>query len=363
MKKLNVDINGKFYRSNITGVQRYAHEIVKALDLILDDEYYSKRLNIRLILPSDCIYNMNFKNISIHNSKYKGSHLWEQFILPYLSWGNPLLSLSGSIPLFKIRQYCTIHDAVLFDKPEPYKNLFKILYKLSFYIVSFTANNIFTVSKFSQERLKIHLPLAKKKLVVAYNGSDHLNHEILDKNFLNNHGLIKNGYYLMVGSNNANKNIARIADIVNNRLGSIGFSLVIVGESRPHVFKANNQLKSLSVKYLGYVSDDALKSLYLNARAFIFPSIYEGFGIPLIEAMSFRCPILASNAASIPEVCGLNAIYFNPLDNDEIYTVLSNYHLNSYPISTEERISLNLLKFSWKNSAVKIIDTILNTGP
>lgn len=361
MKNINVDINGRFYRTNVTGVQRYAHEIIKAIDLILDQEFYARRLKIRLIVPSDSFQLPKLKNIKIYNSKFRGSHLWEQLILPLISFGNPLLSMSGSIPLLKINQFCVIHDAALFDKPEAYKLLFKIFYRFSFYICSYTAKSIFTVSKFSESRLKFFLPHIKEKLIVTYNGFEHFTLDFkCDESLLIKYGLIKGNYYLIVGSHNSNKNIQRIVNLVHTRLSKIGFILVVVGESRPQVFKNSDYLDSTAIKYLGYVNDDNLKSLYLNARAFLFPSVYEGFGIPLLEAMSLGCPILASNAASIPEVCGKNAVYFDPFDDENIYAILSNFHLNKYDISSKHDISLNLLKFSWNNSALKILNAILN---
>ena len=110
---------------------------------------------------------------------------------------------------------------------------------------------------------------------------------------------------------------------------------------------------------MGYITDEDLKGLYRNAGCFVFPSIYEGFGLPPLEAMSVGCPVLVSNMGPMPEVSQDAAIYFNPYDTDELASkiklVMSNDNLQT---ELSEKGLKQAQKFSWTTSAKQLIDTI-----
>ena len=121
---------------------------------------------------------------------------------------------------------------------------------------------------------------------------------------------------LAVGSSSPHKNFLRLVRALE-ALGETPFSVVIAGGSNPKVHAATGDLPA-SVKHVGYVSDGELRALYEHAAGFIHPAYYEGFGIPPLEAMTLHCPVLCSNAASLPEVCGDAALYFDPFDEADI---------------------------------------------
>jgi glycosyltransferase involved in cell wall biosynthesis len=108
---------------------------------------------------------------------------------------------------------------------------------------------------------------------------------------------------------------------------------------------------------LGYVSDEELRALYEGAQSFVFPSLYEGFGIPPLEAMQCGCPVLAARAASIPEVCGDAALYFNPLSPSELAAVLMQVATNE-PLRKQmrERGYEQANRFSWEAGARQLLD-------
>jgi glycosyltransferase involved in cell wall biosynthesis len=134
-----------------------------------------------------------------------------------------------------------------------------------------------------------------------------------DDTILERHGLGQRPYVLAVSSNHLGKNFGFVAQALL-QLGQPGFDVVVAGGSNSAVFAQRGTHLPPFIKRVGYVSDEALASLYRHAACFVFPSVYEGFGLPPLEAMSIGCPVLASRAASIPEVCGDAAIYFDPSD-------------------------------------------------
>ena len=119
------------------------------------------------------------------------------------------------------------------------------------------------------------------------------------------------------------KNISKLSKIINQNYSSVDFIFIFVGSSNTKIFSDSNIFISNNIIFTGFISDAKLKALYLGCCALIFPSLYEGFGIPLLEAVTFNCSILASDIPSTREVCGDLPIYFNPEDDIDIIIKLS----------------------------------------
>ena len=363
MKKIIISINGKFYSQKTTGVQRYAREIVQGLDEILNDVEYAGQIRLRLIIPRDATDVPAFNNIEVVRTFGLSNHLWEQFVLPLYSLNHYLLSLSGSAPWLKFGQIATIHDAVLYEFPEAYSLIFRIWYKSLFWWQSIWCLRIITISEFSKGRLLKFLPLNKSKIFVAYVGHEHLGRISPDSRILQKFNLEETPYFLVVGSINPNKNLKRLISAVSKHLSESKHLFIIAGGADLHVF-ARHEFNNVpnNVLFIGYVGDSELKALYLRAKALVFPSTYEGFGIPLLEAMSVGCPIVASNAASIPEVCGDCATYFDPLSEIDIAEKLSQIIIGNGDISKVGKSFNRVKQFSWFQSARRILDSVIVAG-
>lgn len=361
MRQVTFDINGRFYAQNTTGVQRFAREIILALDVVLEEKPYFNKVSVRLFLPKGADI-PHLKNIQIINSNFLSGHLWEQIILPIISFKRPLLSLTGSSPWFKFKQYVVIHDAAIFEYPNGYTLLYRFWYTNLIKWQIFISNYIFTVSFFSKNRLSQFIPNSKDKIVVVYNGHEHLINIIANPKTFSELGISNRKYFLIVGSSNPNKNIKKLFDVVSMYFSNSNYDFVIVGGFNNRVFK---EIKFSDVpqnfKFVGYIDDEDLKTLYDGAKALIFPSLYEGFGIPLLEAMVANCPIIASNAASIPEVCGDFATYFNPFDDSDIANCIQNAMNSEISKSNKNLKSNRFKKFSWVESSRKILDVILDS--
>ena len=133
-------------------------------------------------------------------------------------------------------------------------------------------------------------------------------------------GLTPGGYMLCVGNIEPRKNIARLLEAVSHLDADI--PLVLVG---PKAWLWKDSLRLMpelqrrrKALHVGYLSRQDLQVLYRNARFLVFPSLYEGFGLPALEAMALGCPVIAANTSSLPEVCGPAALYVNPQSVEEI---------------------------------------------
>ena len=304
-------INGKFTAQRVTGVQRLAFGLVEALDRALAARPSSASW-VLLCPPGAEPPPLRHIRVEFGGPRSFGMHFWEQFALPILSRSGCLLNLSGPAPLLKRRQVCMLPDAAVFDQPAAYTKLFAVWYQFMFRRLAASAVLLLTISRFSQLRLAQRLGVAPERLKVVPCAATHMQSIEQDDTALRSLALAGVTYVLAVGSANPTKNLPALIEAFG-RLPHPDLRLVLVGGTNGAVFANETALREdARILRSGPISDGQLKSLYSNASAFVFPSLYEGFGLPPLEAMSLGCPVVASNAASIPEVCGDAAVYFDP---------------------------------------------------
>lgn len=183
-----------------------------------------------------------------------------------------------------------------------------------------------------------------------------------DESILLRNSISPRSYLLMVASQSPHKNFSRLLEAIKSVNSDIQF--VMTGGNFSKIFQqAGLNALPANVKHLGYVSNQELKALYANALGFIFPSLYEGFGLPVLEAMSCGCPVLCSNAASLPEVGGDAVLYFDPLKVDEIAAKIQQFIMD-VTLQTELRQKgyLQAAQFQWEKTALatmNLIQTVL----
>lgn len=312
----------------------------------------------------------------------------------------------------------TIHDAAIFANRDNFSLLFRSWYRLLFTAFRVASRKVITVSHFSKSEIQRYCGIGERKIAVHHLGVDHMAKTIADEAILARHGLTSGNYVLAVSSRSPNKNFASIVQAIR-QLGDTPYDCVIVGGAHAQVFgqaavgeverdqgaQANaavasdtvqeragqadgvaegqgdradgmvreqaGQAASMAsaaasrnrVKLLGYVSDSELKALYKHAGCFVYPSFYEGFGLPPIEAMSCGCPVIVSQAASLPEVCGTHAIYCDPHRPadlaDKISQVMGDEALRR---SLRERGLTHAASYSWRAFTGGLFAEIVRSG-
>lgn len=353
-------INGRFLTQSVTGVQRYAIEVIKALDNLIESGFLNKlRNNIIILTPKNITNNIKFKNIEIKKiGKLKG-HLWEQVDLAQYTSGQMLLNLCNSGPLIKKNQMTVIHDVAVYANGKNFSVLFRNWYKLLLKTQAVNSIKIITVSNFSKEEILKYLKIRSNKIKVIYEGKEHFTEQKENQSYIYEKDLNTKPYILAVSSLNPNKNFGAIVKAMDY-LKSTDFNIVIAGGTDPKVFSQTDEDLPSNVIHLGYVSDSELKTLYKNAFCFVYPSFYEGFGLPPLEAMSIGCPVIISNRASLPEVGGDAALYCDPQKPEDIARqikkMISDNNLRN------ELIHKGLIqseKFTWEKCAYEIFQPIL----
>jgi glycosyltransferase involved in cell wall biosynthesis len=332
-----VYLNGKFTAQATTGVQRVSANLIQALDAELA-AVKNPATRWVLLCPAQGVLpdlkQIQVRRVGLH---LRSLNLWEQCVLPWAARGGLLLNLSGSAPAFKRLQVCTFHDAAVFDRPDAYTRVFATWYRFLFKRLGRMAALIITVSEFSKQRLMLHLQLPENRVQVVRNGAEHLQAALADHSLFERLKLANQPYFLAVGSNNPTKNHATLVQAFKALRPDMNAVLVIVGGNHQAVFASVNSAHHEHatphaprqvlprVLHIDAAPDGQLKVLFQHARALVFPSTYEGYGLPPLEAMSLGCAVLASRMAAIPEVCADAALYFDPVRAADITASLERF--------------------------------------
>ncbi|MBR8252825.1 glycosyltransferase family 4 protein [Burkholderia ambifaria] len=303
--------NGRFTTQKTTGVQRVARELIAALI-----KFHPQDPVTVLVPPRPGVAVSGAKTVEV--GFYKGV-VWEQLILPLFARRGRIVNLGNSASIFLGNQIIYMHDAAVFDTPAHFSRPFRMWYRIMFWILARTSACVLTNSRFSRDRLAHHCGVSAEKIRIVPLGADHLDALEPDTSVLDKHALTPDRFVLAVSSMNPTKNFGRLIAAFR-QIGDPSVDLVIVGMQNTTVFSKHDPVGASepNIKYVGYISDEQLKALYQNAACFLYPSIYEGFGIPPLEAMRYGCPALVGNSAALPEVCADSALYCDPYSQDDI---------------------------------------------
>ena len=346
-------INGRFLTQKLTGVQRYAVEVVKAMDRLLEEETYSN-LQCIIVTPKEPIYTVALKNISCITVGCHQGYFWEQIELPFFVKKEWLIGLCNCAPLFKRNQYVTIHDTAVYDVPRNYSWVFRIWYKFMYAAISKSAKGVFTVSKFSKEQIIRHLNIDQSKIYVGYNSAEHLLKNTRKNNDTNMIGNTEK-YVLAVGSISPSKNFSLVLKTAA-LMPDVSF-IIVGGKNNKVLSECNMDTIPKNVNFIGYVSDEDLIRLYQNAQCFVFPSLYEGFGIPPLEAMACGCPVVVSDIKVLREVCGAAALYCDIYDPNSMCSEIKKLFNDSDFRKQQIQNGFKQVKrYKWENTARMIFD-------
>ncbi len=344
-------INGKFLTQRVTGVQRYAHELTKQL-IDLDAE-------IEVVVPSF----LNTEDIDIppryikKTGIFSNTNLWEQVdLFKYLKSRNKslLLSFCNTGPMLLSRQIICIHDMSYHHNPMWFTKSFYNYYKFLIPRVAYKSKHIVTVSNFSKQEICENLNISLKKVSVISNAPS--------KKFVaagvESICFKKQDHFVFVGSHDPRKNIQLLLKVFSlEEYRSL--NLVIIGAASKS-FAGEEFTNTPNINFVTNCDDTTLAEYYKNARALINTSFYEGFGLPIIEAMASGCPLILSDLAAFKELAKKNAVYFDPGSQSSFKAAL-----NGFINKSEKEISASIIenynqsfKYNWKLSSGKLIDLI-----
>lgn len=301
--------------------------IIERSALVIDNEFNSQFSNIEILNLKACY--------QVANTLYKMFRLKTKVITPKKIdiWHStyPLpINIKGA------KKLTTIHDLIplklpytTLDNKKTFYSIIKDSIKDSELIITVSENSkqdIISIFDTNPDKIYVtYQPILLKPLTIE---EDNIT------NFLNKYEIKFGKYILFVGAIEPKKNLGRLIDAyaaINTDM-----QLVIIGKKGWLWQDEIGKLKfsfgkkiTRKIKLLEYVSNKDLKYFYLGAYCFVFPSLYEGFGLPPLEAMNFGCPVITSNVASLPEICGEAALYVNPYDVDDIRKKIE--YLINYP--------------------------------
>lgn len=357
---------------NFSGIERFAAcltlELVKHMEtkyvLVFKVQIFSlfrnvvEQENVEYIVLPRC-NKLIFNQMKLPNAIKNIDADWYLF----LAFPVPIL-------LFKKGMVSTIHDVCCWDCPETMNSMSKWYFRISHKVALKKCKNIITISEFSRKRIVDTLRYQQEKQWLIYCGVDetiifNYNHKKDETEKIRKKYNLPDKYLLSLSTLEPRKNLNLLIRSYEKLLmnDDINIPLVLAGRKG---WKIDNLLCSINentrknIIFTGFIENDDLAAVYSMASFFIFPSKYEGFGIPPLEAMACNTVVVSSDASSLPEVLGNAAIYFKNESIDSLTEVLKNAltlskeELENYIFKGQFRVE----NFTWKNEGEKLYDLL-----
>lgn len=279
------------------------------------------------------------------------------------------MAFPAPILLFKKNMVSTIHDICCWDCPETMATLSKWYFRISFRVAVLKCKFITTVSDFSKARIIAKLKCSRSKIFVIRSAVDRKFMQVEplsdDVDTIKKKYKLPENYFLSLSTLEPRKNLRLLIEAYQKLVveSDCDIPLVLAGRKGWKIDQLlegiNEQVKS-QIHFTGFVDDEDLPAIYRGANFFVFPSKYEGFGLPPLEAMACGVPVLSSDAASMPEVLGDAAMYFKSEDVNSLSEKLQ----EMMAITEEMRVQRmehgleQAKKFTWEKSAEKLNDVL-----
>lgn len=349
-------INGRFLGQSLTGVQRYATEIVAGMDRLIQQRHpLAEDLDIEILVPENTdmvAARERFPNIRIRAVGPGSGHVWEQLALPIHARGAGLLCLCNTAPLAHSRTILCIHDLNTRAFPQSYSLPYRLYHQYVVPIAMRRASRIVTVSRYSADQIAAADLAPRERISVIPNGYEHAlrwtpRHSDATRKAASADTIV------VIGSPAPHKNVGMLLALAP-RLDAFGFRIALVGSLDPRVFKGGEAAgNGGNVIALGRLTDNQMAALTSSSLCLAFPSFTEGFGLPPLEAMALGCPVVTSDRASMPEICGDAVLYAAPDQPDawlEAFRMLRADPGLRFKLAAAGKARAPM--FSWTNSAL-----------
>lgn len=346
---------------NFSGIERFALSITK--ELIKNDDH-----QWILLFKNSIHKELNIDSANIRKIIIKGNNklIFNQLILPL-----ELLKIKAdryffpAFPapffFFNKNSITTIHDLSCWDCPFSNKKHMILYFKIMYWKSSLSNKKIVTVSEFSKERICSILQVKPQNIEVVYNGISELFFKETSKIDIYKKYNIPKKYLLCLSTLEPRKNLKLLIQAYNKTFYDLDIDLVLAGRKG---WMMDDILNGLSkevvnrIHFTGFIDDEDLPEIYRNATYFVFPSLYEGFGIPPLEAMATGTPVLSSDAASMPEVLGDAAFLFRNNDLNDLCDKLVFVLNDEITEDIKKQCVKQAKKYSWTKSSIKLLKYI-----
>lgn len=304
-------IDGRQLTGQIGGVQRYISEILKELDQIAELGEYE------VLVPKNSDPKLSYSNIRIKKYGLFSGLLWEQISLPIYILKNKAYGIYPCTvcPMLRPKGITVIHDVMIKIIPEVKKTvplIPRFLLEMNYRAGAKHSNRVVTVSEHSKQDIISTYHIPDSKISVIGNAWQHMNDIEEDDGWKERFPQLNEGeYFFTLSANRIQKNFKWIYEVAKRNPERI---FAIAGTCEE--WQKQIEYDAPNIIHLGFVSNEEVKSLMKNAKAFLFPSFYEGFGIPPMEALACGAKIAIAKASCLPEIYGNSAYYFDPFDYD-----------------------------------------------
>lgn len=356
------------------GTETYARGIIS--ELFNDDTVNS----YTIFISEDSLESFTqYRNVKIVTVPSFASNkikrvFWEQCMFPFVlqKHGIEVLFSPGYVvPIFSsCRHIVTVHDMLYRRYPETIPAVKRWYWKIFVPLSLFRSKAVIAVSEFGRNEIAKYFPWSADKIAVTMEGVDR-NSFFEGKqqpSMIRNKYSLPEKYVLCVATLSPHKNIRLLFEITSflKKNGEEKINIVLVGNKERAIAELSEAMEELGIKeqvrMLGYLSQEDLCSVYSAASLFVLPSMYEGFGLPALEAMACGCPVACSNAGSLPEIAGDAAEYFGPNDSQGAAKVIKGIYFNEDKQNElRTRGFRNIERFTWNGSAhmtLKIFEAV-----
>jgi len=352
---MNVIVNGRVFSvEQPSGAGQAGINLVRALQ--------KTKISLTVYGHEDSRFRLDGANVSDTcfpvNSQLYGL-FWEQLILPKIikrSCGDVYFCPTMNAPIREINVPTVVQIHDIFRYIGNVSRLDKLRQRIRLPRMLSHADAIVTVSEFSKSEIVEHLGISPSKIDVVYNGIDPIFLDDSESEPVN----LPDEYLLYVGGTNARKNISTLLQCyeILNKDYNIEHDLVMVGpDPKLHHSYPVDAINHENIYITGYISKPELKFVYENADVFLFPSLYEGFGMAPLEAMACETPVVASNAASLPEILRDSAILIDPSNERELaQSTLDLLRNENYRQEMIERGTKRASEFTWESVAEAAVE-------
>lgn len=356
----------RIFRKNKHGMDYVVLQEIKELQQMdLVNEYYV------FVKPGEDRCVESSKNVHIIELKCPSYPLWEQWALPRAAkkYGIEILHCtSNTAPIWcDIPLVLTLHDIIFLEPRDKqnksiYQNLGWLYRRFNVPRILGKCRRIITVSNFEMENIISKLNIPRERMAMIYNGYNDWFKPVEDKEDIYKKYIQDAGYFFFLGNTDPKKNTERTLVAYSKYLAKSSIKRkLLMADLNPEYLKGiieRNHIENIQKNIVmpGYIVNSDLPYLYHSAFAFLYTSLRESFGIPLLEAMACGTPVITSNTSSMPEIGGKDAILINPEKSDDITEMMLRLENDKYFYEYQKTVGLERAKlFSWRKTAENLL--------